>query len=128
MSHTPDSHSDQDLDASLQLLRHCPLCQGEYQSEALSLVEQQDEASLVHMTCVECTNAVLAVVVVSPLGMNSVGIVTDLTVEDTHRLRTRATFTQDDVLDFHSGMQRQGSLETLLVQHEQLSNILSNCL
>lgn len=125
MSHTPLFETENSIDESLQLLRQCPLCQASYQTGDLTVIEDYDDVRLVHMTCGECASAVMAIVVVSPLGMSSVAVFTDLTAGDVSRLRSRDIFNQDDVLDFYSGMQKSGGLEALLVQHEQLSKTFS---
>lgn len=125
MSHIHPSQTDSNTNENLKLLRECPLCQAAYKIEAMSVITEVDESRLVHMTCHECAAAVLAIVIASPLGMSSIGLVTDLTAKDVKRLYQKDVFTQDDVLAFHSGMQKPGGLESMLVKDKKLSKTFS---
>ncbi len=123
-NHGEDAHNS--LPEGLRLMRQCPLCRKDYQEKALSLIEEREGASLVHITCTNCDNAVLAVVMVSPLGMSSMGIVTDLSIDDVAHFRGRDIFSQDDVLDFYSTMQECGALERAVVGSVSKKKTLSN--
>ena len=119
MAHEEHSDNAQSgVPDGLRLMRQCPLCRKDYTEEALSLIEERDGASLVHVTCSSCHNAVLAVVMVSPLGMSSMGVVTDLSIDDVAHFRGRDIFSQDDVLDFYSAIQHRGALERAVVAAE----------
>ena len=105
-------------------MRQCPICTHQYTVDAIAVLEEREGMHLVHITCPSCSNAVLAVVVVSAIGMSSVGVVTDLDVQDVVRLRNRPIFSQDDVLDFYTCIESRGTFEQAVMNHAaQLSNI-----
>lgn len=85
----------------LKLMKNCPQCKAEYTKEGIEVVEEKSSTHLVHLTCPSCFNALLAVVVVSKLGMSSVGMFTDLNAVDVRRLYGKNAITEEQILDFH---------------------------
>lgn len=94
-----DRRPDQD---GARVLTRCPLCQAAYGPEAAQMVGAKDDAHLVHLSCAGCGNAVLALVLLSSVGVSSVGLVTDLSYEDVLRFRESAPVSADDVLAAHA--------------------------
>ena len=69
---------------------------------ASEVLNETEGTHLLHLHCENCQNAVLALVLSSPSGLTSLGIVTDLSKNDLARLRQFQTeLTVDDLLDFH---------------------------
>lgn len=85
----------------IRLMKGCPLCKKDYTREALEIVEEGIGTHLVHLTCTYCSNAMLALIVVSKLGMSSVGMLTDLNAPDARRLHHKAAIGEDMILGFH---------------------------
>lgn len=113
-------HNDQSpIDDGLKLMHQCPLCRQDYAKDGIALLEEKEGVSLVHLECAGCMSSVLAIVMVSQLGMSSVGVITDLSAEDARRFREREIFTQDDVLDFYGCMQKKGVLEQALAPRQR---------
>lgn len=90
------------IQEGLRLMNQCPLCKGQYAPEAVSVLLQKQSANLVHLTCSSCQNSVLAMIVVTGAGLSSVGMLTDLNVEDAFRLNRVGPVTEEEVLDFHT--------------------------
>ena len=65
------------------------------------VIFERDDSHLVHVQCRKCSNSILALVMVSPVGMMSQGVVTDLTVEDVMRFREGAEVSLDDAINTH---------------------------
>ena len=89
------------IQESLKLMNQCPVCQGHYSEKDAKILEEKAGVNLIHITCPHCYNHILAVVIVSQLGMSTVGMVTDLTADDVKRLYTWQSVSEDEVLDFH---------------------------
>ena len=87
---------------SLKLITHCPVCKVRYSSVDAKVVEERTDYNLVHVTCQNCHKAILAIVIAGNYGMNSVGVVTDLTSQDVLRFRDTQPIGGDDVLDMHT--------------------------
>ena len=86
----------------IKIMQQCPVCQGKYSTKQAKVVEERGEANLVHITCPHCSNSMIAVIVVSDLGMSSVGMLTDLNEEDVKRLRNKEIITEDELFGFHT--------------------------
>lgn len=96
-------------------MQECPLCGYKYAAEKVAVLEEYAGSHLVHITCPQCHNAVLAMVMVSALGMSSVGIVTDLSSADVLRVRRREPIGEDELLSFHQCLHRRYVFENLIV-------------
>lgn len=90
----------------LPILKQCPVCASEYEEDGTSVIEESEEAEVLHLSCRNCRVALLVCNVESPLGMSSIGTLTDLSADDTRRFRERDSFTSDDVLDLHEFLER----------------------
>lgn len=101
MEKKPLSNKQNSLFDKIKLMKTCPLCKAEYTKEALEVVDEGTGTHLVHLTCAHCQNAMLALIVVSKLGMSSVGMLTDLNAPDARRLYHKQAITEDQILDFH---------------------------
>jgi hypothetical protein len=85
----------------IKLMNNCPLCKRQHTPDAASVLVEKNGTHLVHITCPFCHNAVLAVIVVTPFGLSSVGMVTDLQASDVLRLRNSGSVSEDELLNFH---------------------------
>ena len=104
------------LDRGMKLIRECPQCRVEYEFDQIKVLEEDTGAHLVHITCLQCSNAMLAVIMVNALGMSTVGMVTDLMPDDVVRLRAKEPVTSDDVLTFHELLSEETHFETELMR------------
>ena len=87
--------------SSDKLLAHCPLCQSAYQESAIRLLGERGTTRLFHCTCGRCGHAVLAVVLENAGSVSSMGLVTDLEVQDAIRFQGRGPVTSDECIHFH---------------------------
>lgn len=83
-------------------MKQCPLCGLDYTENSFSLIDQEEESKLIHLACPHCSQSVLAFVVLSRLGLSSIGILTDLTAEDAIRFQTREPISENEILSFHN--------------------------
>ncbi|OGH71741.1 MAG: hypothetical protein A2921_00050 [Candidatus Magasanikbacteria bacterium RIFCSPLOWO2_01_FULL_43_20b] len=102
------------IQEGLRLMNQCPVCKGDYRADQKNILEQKNEAHLVHITCPHCSNSIVAVIVTTPVGLSSVGMLTDLTAEDVSRLSHRGPMNEDELFASH-----------LLLKERNLSEILS---
>lgn len=92
---------------SQRVLAHCPLCQTTYRAEAVRLLGERGSTRLFHCTCNACGHAVLAVILEAPGtgNVSSVGLVTDLEIQDALRWKDAKTVTSDECVAVHRLMQ-----------------------
>jgi hypothetical protein len=94
--------ASQKWDDGLKLISYCPSCENRMNPMQAHLLGEDDETQLLHVTCGECKNAILAVVLTNQSGMSSVGLMTDLSFEDVPRFQNKPGITIDDVIDIHA--------------------------
>ena len=85
----------------LRLIRHCPLCNRGYEEAAVTVIANAKGVELMHLLCLGCRSALLALFVHTPIGMSSLATMTDLSAVDAQRLSRQAALSDDDVLLFH---------------------------
>jgi len=90
------------------MLAHCPLCQAAYGDgsvrllgEVTSTLAVPGTSRLFHLTCSQCSHAILAVILESAHGVSSIGLVTDLEAQDAARIHDADPISADDVLRAH---------------------------
>lgn len=101
----------------LRLVSYCPLCEAEFNPMEARVLGEDGEAHLLHVRCRTCSNAVLALVLVTKSGVSSVGLVTDLSYDDVVKFRVSDRVSIDDVIGVHSSLSG-GMLEEILWEHE----------
>lgn len=106
MEKNPHTDKQNALFDQIKIMKNCPMCKNEYTREALELVEEGIGTHLVHLTCAICHNALLALIVVSRLGMSSVGMLTDLDAPDAKRLYRKTALGEESILDFHDYLKK----------------------
>ena len=102
--------------SSDKLLAHCPLCSSAYQTSAIQLLGERGTTRLFHCTCGRCGHAVLAVVLQNSGSVSSMGLVTDMEVQDAIRFQGRGPVTSDECIQFHQLLETQSQrfVESLL--------------
>lgn len=81
----------------LRLISKCPLCSEQYQPFQASIVEEKDDAQLVHIKCRRCQSAIVALIVNGQLGLTSVGLITDLSSDDVELFKDALPIEEKDV-------------------------------
>lgn len=92
----------------LKLINKCPLCSEQYQPFQASIVEEKEDAQLVHIECRKCQSSIVALIVNGQLGLTSVGLITDLSSEDVENFKDAQPLTEDDVFEAYQQLQSAG--------------------
>lgn len=85
----------------LRLISYCPICSTHYNPFNAQILEERDDAHLIHVECRKCGSSIIALVLTGGIGISSVGLVTDLTGEEVLKFRKSDVIASDDVLDAH---------------------------
>lgn len=91
----------------LRLISYCPLCESQTKPLRARVLEERADGNLIHVQCANCRSSMLALVMNSPLGVTSIGLVTDLTSDDVLRFKDNLGLEADDVLAVHQLLYRQ---------------------
>lgn len=92
---------------NLKFVSYCPLCNSAYNPLEAKILEEREDAHLVHVRCRNCHSAIVALIVAGGLGVSSIGLVTDLSSEDVLRFKNGEPITIDDILDLHHKLKEQ---------------------
>jgi uncharacterized Zn finger protein len=98
---------------SQRIVSYCPLCETEFNPMEARVLDESAEASLVHVRCKECRNAMLTLVLMTKAGVSSVGLVTDLSYDDVVKFKEGSGISVDDVMGAHQGLKNGGILRDL---------------
>jgi len=82
-------------------ITHCPVCNFRFDPIEAKIIQEGQKAHLVYIKCQHCKSAVLALIIANNLGISSVGLVTDLSIEDVLRFKNAKAVTPDDVIELH---------------------------
>ena len=90
-----------DFDDNMHFVSRCPFCSAEYDLDGAKVIAEEDESTVVYVTCSECESSIVAVVAMSGLGIVSLGLVTDMTPEDTKRFFSEGQISSDEMLKMY---------------------------
>jgi hypothetical protein len=99
---------------ALQFINKCPACSAAYDVERAELFAKYDQACLVHQTCPTCRSYFIAMIVSVGHGLSSVGMVTDLNLEDAKRLHGSEPINLDEALEAYEVLQSKKFAASLL--------------
>lgn len=103
------------------VLQRCPLCQAMYQANAVSPLEGADSRQLYHCYCQNCHRAMLAVIFEATGWLSSVGILTELTAEESRQNPALAPIDADACVKAH-GVFEENSQEFCAFLQKQAKN------
>lgn len=89
---------------SLRLISYCPICSTHYNPLTAQILEERDDAHLIHVECRKCGSSIVGLVLTGGLGISSVSLVTDLTGAEVLRFRRSDGIGSDDVLNAHEAL------------------------
>lgn len=89
------------FDESIKIISFCPVCNTKYNPLEARVLEEKDEAHLIHIKCRRCQSCVVALILTSNLGISSMGIVTDLISDDVLKFKSSSAVSTDDVIEIH---------------------------
>lgn len=98
-----------------RLMAHCPLCQARYQPNLAKVIAEKEDAYLLHVPCAKCHSAIVALIFANTFGVNSVGVLTDLTSDEVLTTQHRRIEADDVLAVFEAA--KSGTLSDALRHH-----------
>jgi len=89
------------IDDNMQFVSRCPFCSAEYDLDGAKVIGEEDESTVVYVTCTSCESSIVAIVAMSGFGLVSLGLVTDMTEQDTKRFFDSESVSSNDLLDLY---------------------------
>lgn len=110
-SKKPSSKSSASFyEEGVKLVSYCPLCGSSYTPLKTKVLGEKDESHLLHIQCGNCSNAIIALIMMSSVGVSSVGLVTDLAHDEVDRFKSEPHISTNDVIDTHHLLQDEGAM------------------
>lgn len=90
-----------EFDENVHFVSRCPFCSAEYDLDGAKVIGEEEDATVVYVTCSKCESSIVAMVAMTGLGIVSLGLVTDMTAEDTRRFFGGQEVTSDELLSIY---------------------------
>lgn len=97
----------------LKLVSYCPLCEHKYDVTSAKIIDEREDAQLLHITCNTCSASVLAVILMNHVGVTSVGLVSDLNTHEVLKFKDLKPIADDELLDLHTFLETNEPQELL---------------
>ncbi len=99
----------------LKMMTHCPVCHYQYNPMEAKVLDENDNAHLIHVKCRRCQSSVVALVMTNSFGISSIGLITDLDGLEIIRFRDMAKVEADDVIEAFEKVSLKGELERIFL-------------
>ena len=93
---------------SLRLIQKCPICNQDYGSGRIQILEEEGSSFLAYLTCNFCHSSILVRVMTLPHGLVGNAILTDLASEEVIPFSEENKIVSDDVLFIHDYLAKDG--------------------
>lgn len=98
----------------IRIITVCPMCQAKYHPLASRVVAEQDDKHLLYLECRQCGSAVVALVTADDTGVDSIGMLTDLSSQEVLEIANVPAVTADDVIELHQAFNQPEYLQLIL--------------
>lgn len=86
---------------NLGIMTECPICKSK--GVDLNVIEENNDGYLLHSKCRKCENAIVMVAVNDEMGMNVIGMNTDLSMDELIKLKSCGKPVEiNEVIEFHN--------------------------
>jgi ribosomal protein S27E len=87
---------------NLKPLMHCSVCNKKYEPAKALVLEEEENHTVLHMTCPECAASTVVFVSASQWGVVSMGVLTDLEGGEARNLFRNEAISSDQVIEVHN--------------------------
>ncbi len=96
--------------SNLHLNGRCPVCNTMYDLQKFKIIAEHDQNVLTYIQCTSCGSAVLSMMTAGQQGLQAVGLVTDLSVDEVVAFERSEAVTSDDVLGLHALLEKDSNI------------------
>lgn len=93
------------LAENIKMLSTCPVCKAKYPKASSFILDDNKEANLVYLKCQNCSSSVVALLYLNGFGVNTIGLVTDLSGSDVMRIKNKKKVTADNIIDLYNKLE-----------------------
>lgn len=98
-----------EFDNNQHFVCRCPFCSEEYDLDGAKVIGEEDESTMVYVTCSQCQSSIIAIVAMSGLGVVSLGLVTDMSEEDTKRFIKGESVSSNELLSIYEILEKDNT-------------------
>jgi hypothetical protein len=91
---------------SLKLIKQCPVCNTKYLLDKIEVVADESDGYLLHFSCHNCFNALLAKIAPLPFGVIGSATLTDLEANEVLKFLNAGAVSTDDVLEVYQQLEK----------------------
>ncbi|TAN33244.1 hypothetical protein EPN28_02835 [Patescibacteria group bacterium] len=99
MSFNKKSKGFSEWEQSAKMLGTCTVCGRAYGSGKMKILKNEKKSRLLHATCAFCNSHFMAMLMKMGGGMSTIGMVTDLSLNDSRRLLDKAPITVNEAIE-----------------------------
>lgn len=103
-------------DASIMLVKQCPLCNGSYRPENMEILEEEGYTFLAYLSCGKCGAHLIIRVIASPHGLIGTASITDLLAREVLPFREEDVISANEILDLVEIINNGNLLNSLLIE------------
>lgn len=86
---------------NLQIMTKCPMCSASYKQDDIKVINKSDGSLSIYLSCSHCKSSVMMLLMISPTGVASISIPTDITEEDFDKIGSSNPISYNDVLEMY---------------------------
>jgi len=109
-----NSFADFDNNEEVKLVIYCPFCESDLNPVKAKLIDNKEDLYLVHIQCKKCQGNILAVLMKTAAGINSLGLITDLNSADAFRFKDKERLLADEVLEMVENFKQKNISQVIL--------------
>lgn len=94
----------------------CPLCAASKRLLKLDIIKETDDAELMHIKCTACQAAMVTLIFSTGSMISSIGLITDLTRDDTSRFQNNQKLSENDLIELHEELEQHNLIALILKQ------------
>src|SRR5258708_14735193 len=108
----------------LGFVLRCPICQFKYNLDHTKVIDSEQNEGLgearilIHSDCTKCKSSVMFNIEINGPEVFSVGMVTDLTSQDSERFKHQGVISSNEIINLHKGLKKfNGDFVSTFTQH-----------
>ena len=102
------------LNENLKIMNYCPVCKVKYNPLEARIIDEKDGAHLMHVKCKKCRSSVLVLVFVNNVGINSIGLITDLDSDEILNFSTEEIIDSNQILSTYQILKEDKNIFKIL--------------
>ncbi len=107
------------FDDNMHFVSRCPFCSAEYDLDGSQVIGEEDDATVVYVTCSRCESSIVAMVAMTGLGIVSLGLVTDMTAADTKKFFGSKEVSSNELLNIYEILKEDKNAVKSLTSHRK---------